>query len=45
MPRSRHSLAIAAVLGLLLGSGLYLIAVRGPALMLDLSVLGGMICF
>jgi hypothetical protein len=45
MPKSAPRLAIAITLGLLLISGLYLIAVRGPALLLDLSALVGMICF
>ena len=45
MPRSTPKLAITLALGLLLGSGLFLIAVRGPALLLDLSALAGMLCF
>lgn len=45
MPKASYKLAIALVLGLMLASALFLIAVRGPALMLDLSALVGMICF
>ena len=45
MPKNPPRLVIAITLGLLLASGLYLIAVRGPALLLDLSTLVGMICF
>ena len=45
MPKSAPRLAIAVTLGLLLASGLYLIVVRGSALIVDLSALAGMICF
>ena len=45
MPKTFHRLAIGVSLGLLLAGSLYLIAMRGTALMLDLSALAGMICF
>lgn len=45
MQHHAHRLAIAAGLALLVGSGLYLIAVRGQALLLDLSGVVGLICF
>ncbi len=37
-------LAVAVVLGVLVAGAIYLIAVRGPALLLDLSALAGMLC-
>ncbi len=37
-------LAVAVALGVLLAGAIYLIAVRGPALLLDLSALAGMLC-
>lgn len=37
-------LAVAVVLGALVAGAIYLIAVRGPALLLDLSALAGMLC-
>lgn len=45
MPKTTHKLAIGVAVGLLLASGSYLIAVRGNALLLDLSAFVGMICF
>lgn len=45
MPRTSHKVVVAAVVSLLLGSAMYLIAVRGPALLMDLSSLAGLICF
>ena len=43
MPR-HLGLALASLLGVLLAGALYLIAVRGPALLLDLSTMGGLFC-
>lgn len=37
-------LAVAVVLGALVAGAIYLVAVRGPALLLDLSALAGMLC-
>jgi len=45
MLRAPHTIAITAAVGLLLGGAAYLLAVRGTALMLDLSALAGMLCF
>lgn len=45
MPITTPKLAIAVLVGLLLSGAVYLIAVRGTALLLDLSALAGMLCF
>ena len=37
--------AVLAVLGLVLAGALYLVSVRGEALLLDLSALGRIFCF
>ena len=44
MIRSAPKRTIAVSLGLLVASALYLAYVRGPALLLDLSALAGMLC-
>ena len=45
MPSISPKVAIIVAFGLLLVGALFLIAVRGQALLLDLSALAGMICF
>jgi hypothetical protein len=45
MPKTAPRLAILLSVGALLAGAGYLYAVRGPALLLDLSALVGMLCF
>ena len=45
MPKAAPRFAILVTLGVLLASAGYLYAVRGSALLMDLSALAGMICF
>ncbi len=45
MPNASTKLVLGLSLGLLIVGATVLIAVRGPAMLLDLSALAGMICF
>lgn len=45
MQKSAPKFAIAIGTGVLVAGALVLVALRGPALMLDLSAMVGMICF
>ncbi len=45
MLKSAPKRTILVTLGLLIASAIYLAIVRGPAILLDLSALAGMLCF
>jgi hypothetical protein len=45
MQQSTYKMVAGAALGLLVVGAVYLISVRGTAILLDLSALAGMLCF